>query len=163
MFILDRCQCYTLCSRGPPPTLSLFGQRYVPSVTANSALIDCSSPSLFYPLSHSSSLLPQDPLVFHCGVRRFSAAPIFSQHTAGNKHKVWCVWLVPLLTGFLYEFLFSCQYERFFHSDGVCVATVYAPISYPPQSVLVFKPEQGTLTPHLCTRFTDLLLESKCV
>ena len=47
---------------------------------------------------------------------------------------------------------FSCQYERFFRSDVVCVATVYAPISYPPQPVLVFMPEQGTLTPHLHTQ-----------
>ena len=26
--------------------------------------------------------------MFHCGVRRFAACPVFSQHTAGDKHKV---------------------------------------------------------------------------
>ena len=52
------------------------------------------------------------------------------------------------------NFSSSCQYERFFRSDGVCVATVYAPISYPPQSVLVFNPEQGTLTLRLCTHLS---------
>lgn len=30
----------------------------------------------------------KESLVFHCGVRRFSAAPIFSQHTVGDKQKV---------------------------------------------------------------------------
>ena len=30
----------------------------------------------------------KEPLIFHCGVRRFTAAPIFSQHTVGDKHKV---------------------------------------------------------------------------
>ena len=39
----------------------------------------------------SHSTLPvksKESLVFHCGVRRFSAAPIFSQHTVGDKQKV---------------------------------------------------------------------------
>jgi pre-rRNA-processing protein TSR1 len=64
----------------------------------------------------------KERLVFHCGVRRFSAAPVFSQHTVGDKQK----------------------YERFFPREGVCVATVFAPINYPPQPVLVFKPTFDT-------------------
>ena len=35
------------------------------------------------------------------------------------------------------------QFERFFHPDCVCVATMFAPVGYPPQPVLVFKPQQG--------------------
>lgn len=34
------------------------------------------------------------------------------------------------------------QFERFFPSDGCCVASVYAPIGYPPQPVLVFHHQQ---------------------
>ena len=30
----------------------------------------------------------KERLIFHCGYRRFTAAPTFSQHTAANKHKV---------------------------------------------------------------------------
>lgn len=30
----------------------------------------------------------KDKLIFHIGCRRFSACPVFSQHTNGNKHKV---------------------------------------------------------------------------
>ena len=30
----------------------------------------------------------QDDLIFHVGPRRFSASPVFSQHTQGDKHKV---------------------------------------------------------------------------
>lgn len=30
----------------------------------------------------------KERLVFQCGFRRFSACPIFSQHTNGHKHKV---------------------------------------------------------------------------
>lgn len=30
----------------------------------------------------------KEKLIFQCGFRRFSACPIFSEHTAGSKHKV---------------------------------------------------------------------------
>lgn len=30
----------------------------------------------------------KERLIFHCGYRRFAVCPIFSQHTAANKHKV---------------------------------------------------------------------------
>lgn len=30
----------------------------------------------------------KEKLIFQCGFRRFTASPIFSQHTNGNKHKV---------------------------------------------------------------------------
>lgn len=59
----------------------------------------------------------KEELIFQCGYRRFKACPIFSQHTNGSKHK----------------------YERYFQCEGTIVATIYAPIMFPPCSVLVFK------------------------
>nr|XP_032823593.1 pre-rRNA-processing protein TSR1 homolog isoform X1 [Petromyzon marinus] len=63
----------------------------------------------------------KEELVFHCGFRRLRAKPIFSQHTGGDKHKM----------------------ERYLRSDVPIVATVYAPIMFPPASVLVFKQHPG--------------------
>ncbi|XP_075226411.1 tsr1 ribosome assembly factor isoform X2 [Lycorma delicatula] len=62
----------------------------------------------------------KEQLIFQCGYRRFKASPIFSQHTNGSKHK----------------------YERYFQTEGNVVATVYAPIMFPPCSVLAFQ-EKG--------------------
>ncbi|XP_069674603.1 pre-rRNA-processing protein TSR1 homolog isoform X2 [Periplaneta americana] len=59
----------------------------------------------------------KEQLIFHCGYRRFKACPVFSQHTNGTKHK----------------------YERFFQPEATVVATVFAPIIFPPSPVLVFK------------------------
>lgn len=59
----------------------------------------------------------KERLVFHVGYRRFTACPIFSAHTNGDKHK----------------------YERFLRSDTVSVATMFAPIIFPPVSAVVFK------------------------
>ncbi|XP_057357031.1 pre-rRNA-processing protein TSR1 homolog isoform X2 [Manis pentadactyla] len=56
-------------------------------------------------------------LIFHCGFRRFRASPLFSQHTAADKHK----------------------FQRFLTADVALVVTVYAPITFPPASVLLFK------------------------
>ncbi|XP_033114667.1 pre-rRNA-processing protein TSR1 homolog [Anneissia japonica] len=63
----------------------------------------------------------KDRLIFQTGYRRFTACPIFSQHTVGDKQK----------------------YERFFPIDGVSVASVYAPIIFPPANILVFKELPG--------------------
>ena len=59
-------------------------------------------------------------MIFHVGCRRFSASPIFSAHTNGDKHKL----------------------ERFLRNDCPIVATIYAPITFPPASVLVYKQDQ---------------------
>ncbi|XP_017507080.3 pre-rRNA-processing protein TSR1 homolog isoform X1 [Manis javanica] len=56
-------------------------------------------------------------LIFHCGFRRFRASPLFSQHTVADKHK----------------------FQRFLTADVALVVTVYAPITFPPASVLLFK------------------------
>ncbi|RWS29097.1 pre-rRNA-processing protein TSR1-like protein [Leptotrombidium deliense] len=59
----------------------------------------------------------KETLIFHVGCRRFTASPIYSCHTNGDKHK----------------------YERFLRNDTAVVATIYAPITFPPASVVVFK------------------------
>ncbi|XP_066581384.1 pre-rRNA-processing protein TSR1 homolog isoform X2 [Prorops nasuta] len=58
----------------------------------------------------------KEKLVFQCGFRRFTACPVFSQHTNGSKHK----------------------YERFFQPDTTIVASMYAPITFPPCPVLCY-------------------------
>ncbi|XP_034244688.1 pre-rRNA-processing protein TSR1 homolog [Thrips palmi] len=58
----------------------------------------------------------KEQLVFQVGFRRFKACPIFSQHTNGTKHK----------------------FERYFQPETVVAATVFAPITFPPCSVLAF-------------------------
>ncbi|CAN7989115.1 unnamed protein product [Ixodes hexagonus] len=63
----------------------------------------------------------KERLVFHVGYRRFATCPIFSAHTNGDKHK----------------------YERFLRSDTVSVATMFAPIIFPPVSAVVFKEGPG--------------------
>ncbi|XP_018412653.1 PREDICTED: pre-rRNA-processing protein TSR1 homolog isoform X1 [Nanorana parkeri] len=59
----------------------------------------------------------KEEIIFHCGFRRFRASPLYSQHTSADKQKS----------------------ERFLHSDASVVATLYAPITFPPASVLMFK------------------------
>lgn len=67
--------------------------------------------------SFTEPIKSKERLIFHVGCRRFAASPIFSSHTNGDKHKL----------------------ERFLRSDVSVVATLYAPITFPPASVLVYK------------------------
>jgi len=66
--------------------------------------------------SFDAPVKAKERLIFHVGYRRFSSSTLFSQHTTGNKFKA----------------------ERFLPHSGVTVATVYAPIFFPPSPVLVF-------------------------
>ncbi|EEC13624.1 ribosome biogenesis protein tsr1, putative [Ixodes scapularis] len=72
-------------------------------------------------LGFTEPIKSKERLVFHVGYRRFAACPIFSAHTNGDKHK----------------------YERFQRSDTVSVATMFAPIIFPPVSAVVFKEAPG--------------------
>ncbi|GAB1859733.1 Pre-rRNA-processing protein TSR1 homolog [Camponotus japonicus] len=76
-------------------------------------------------LKHSNNYtLPiksKERLVFQCGFRRFTACPIFSQHTNGSKHK----------------------YERYFHPDNTVVASMYAPVTFSPCPVLCYIENQS--------------------
>ncbi|EFN82312.1 pre-rRNA-processing protein TSR1 homolog [Harpegnathos saltator] len=66
--------------------------------------------------NYTQPIKSKDRLVFQCGFRRFAACPIFSQHTASNKHK----------------------YERYFHPESTVVASMYAPITFPPCPTLCY-------------------------
>jgi len=69
---------------------------------------------------HSTYVDPiksKDNIIIHCGFRRYLGNPLFSDHN-------------PKCDKF--------KYRRFLH-DGTFVATIYAPISFPPQPVLYFK------------------------
>ncbi|XP_069568523.1 pre-rRNA-processing protein TSR1 homolog [Brachyistius frenatus] len=67
--------------------------------------------------SNTEPIKSKEELVFHCGFRRFRASPIFSQHTSADKHKM----------------------ERFLQPDAPTVVSVYAPITFLPAGVLLFK------------------------
>lgn len=107
----------------------------LPSPIPSSPLLS----SLFFSLPFSSAFpfpthLPfsctQEPLIFHCGFRRYQANPVFSEHnTKGDKHK----------------------YEKFMHTQRSLVATVYAPITFPAVPLLVFTPSQLSLHLHAPT------------
>ncbi|XP_065919453.1 pre-rRNA-processing protein TSR1 homolog [Dysidea avara] len=68
-------------------------------------------------LHHTLPIKAKERLIFHTGLRRFTAPVTFSQHTTGDKHKS----------------------ERYFRPNSTIVATVFAPIEYRPSPVLVFK------------------------
>ena len=71
--------------------------------------------------SQDDVIKSKERLIFHMGYRRFTACPIFSQHTNGNKHK----------------------YVRYWLQDDIIVMTIFAPIMFPPANVLVYKGERG--------------------
>merc|ERR1712226_578161 len=74
----------------------------------------------FYLKRHPASdseIKSKDELIFWTPLRTFSARPIFSDHTLGNKHK----------------------FERFFHQDSAVIASVICPITFGPCPVLVFQ------------------------
>uniref|UniRef100_A0A1B0DRB9 Pre-rRNA-processing protein TSR1 homolog n=1 Tax=Phlebotomus papatasi TaxID=29031 RepID=A0A1B0DRB9_PHLPP len=60
----------------------------------------------------------KERLIIQCGYRRFITNPIFSEHTHGNKFK----------------------FEKFFQPNEIVVASFYAPIQYPPATVMCFRP-----------------------
>ncbi|XP_019366530.1 PREDICTED: pre-rRNA-processing protein TSR1 homolog [Gavialis gangeticus] len=71
----------------------------------------------------------KEELIFHCGFRRFRASPLYSQHTSADKHKA----------------------ERFLRPDTALVVTVYAPITFPPALVLLFKQRNNGMHDLLAT------------
>ena len=66
--------------------------------------------------SFTEPIKAKERLIFQTGYRTFLNEPIFSQHTTGSKFKS----------------------ERFLPKEGVCVATVFAPVMFPPAPILVF-------------------------
>ncbi|XP_012277899.1 pre-rRNA-processing protein TSR1 homolog [Orussus abietinus] len=66
--------------------------------------------------NNAEPIKSKERLIFQCGFRRLSSCPIFSQHTNGNKHK----------------------YERYFQPESTVVASMFAPIMFPPCPVLCY-------------------------
>ncbi|XP_040856643.1 pre-rRNA-processing protein TSR1 homolog [Ochotona curzoniae] len=88
----------------------------------------------------------KEELIFHCGFRRFRASPLISQHTAADKHK----------------------FQRFLTADVALVVTVYAPITFPPASVLLFKQKSNGMhnliaTGHLMSVDPDRMVIKRVV
>lgn len=68
-------------------------------------------------MTNTEPIKSKERLIFQCGFRRFTACPVFSQHTNSSKHK----------------------YVRYFQNDDTVVASMYAQIIYPPCQVLCYK------------------------
>jgi len=66
---------------------------------------------------HRLPLKSKSEFIFNVGYRRFYNQPIFSEHSAGNKHKM----------------------LRYFNQGDTVIGSMYAPIMFPPSSVLMFQ------------------------
>ncbi|XP_043708636.1 pre-rRNA-processing protein TSR1 homolog isoform X1 [Telopea speciosissima] len=76
--------------------------------------------------SYSAPIKAKESLIFHVGFRQFIARPIFSSDNMNSdKHKM----------------------ERFLHAGRFSIASVYAPISFPPLPLIVLKCGQGEASP----------------
>eukprot|EP01121_Diplochlamys_sp_Union-15-3_P016487 TRINITY_DN5610_c0_g1_i1.p1 TRINITY_DN5610_c0_g1~~TRINITY_DN5610_c0_g1_i1.p1 ORF type:complete len:221 (+),score=29.84 TRINITY_DN5610_c0_g1_i1:349-1011(+) len=68
--------------------------------------------------SYTEAIKSKEELIFHVGFRRYLAKPLFSDNSRSAKHKL----------------------EKYFHSTSRgAVASVIAPITYPPAPLVVFK------------------------
>ncbi|KAG9440983.1 hypothetical protein H6P81_016837 [Aristolochia fimbriata] len=72
--------------------------------------------------SYETPIKSKEDLIFNVGFRRFCVRPIFStDNINSDKHKM----------------------ERFLHAGRFSIASVYAPISFPPLPLIVLKSEHG--------------------
>ncbi|CAN6340232.1 unnamed protein product [Urochloa humidicola] len=72
--------------------------------------------------SYEAPIKSKEPLIFNVGFRQFTARPLFSSDNINcNKHKM----------------------ERFLHHGRFSVASVYAPICFPPLPLIVLKNRDG--------------------
>jgi pre-rRNA-processing protein TSR1 len=68
--------------------------------------------------SYQEPIRAKDELTFICGFRQMVTRPIYSEYSPNaDKHK----------------------FERFFHTKRTSVASIYGPIMFPPQPVLIFR------------------------
>ncbi|POM77564.1 Pre-rRNA-processing protein TSR1 [Phytophthora palmivora] len=66
------------------------------------------------------TLKSKEELSFHCGFRRFSGKPVFSDQSLKSDQHL---------------------FQRFLPQSGWSVATVYGPVTFQPASLLLFKPD----------------------
>uniref|UniRef100_A0A8C0H9C4 Pre-rRNA-processing protein TSR1 homolog n=1 Tax=Chelonoidis abingdonii TaxID=106734 RepID=A0A8C0H9C4_CHEAB len=82
-------------------------------------------------LGNNETVKAKEELIFHCGFRHFRASPLYSQHSSADKHKL----------------------ERLLQPDAALVVTVYAPITFTPASVLLFKQRSNGMHDLIATGF----------
>ncbi|TMW60731.1 hypothetical protein Poli38472_000773 [Pythium oligandrum] len=70
-------------------------------------------------------LKSKEPVVFHCGFRRYAGRPVFSDQSLKSDQHL---------------------FQRFLPQGGWSVASVYAPVTFQPASVLIFR--ENTMVPH---------------
>lgn len=68
--------------------------------------------------SFTEPLKSKEPVVFHCGFRRYGGKPVYSDQSLKSDQHL---------------------FQRFFPQTGWAVASVYAPVTYQPASVLMFR------------------------
>jgi len=74
--------------------------------------------------SYVEPVQSKEPLVFHCGFRRYLTFPLFSENSMrSDKHK----------------------YEKFLQGGRNSSATIFGPITFPTVPLLVFKPDTNQL------------------
>ena len=79
-------------------------------------------------LNYDDMVKTAEPLLFHVGFRRFSGSALFTEDTRGStKYKM----------------------EKILHPERGCIATVFAPVTFPHQPVMMWKLDEHGV-PHLC-------------
>ncbi|KAK9269852.1 hypothetical protein L1049_025425 [Liquidambar formosana] len=76
--------------------------------------------------TYSAPIKAKEELVFHVGFRQFVARPIFSSDNINSDKQ---------------------KMERFLHAGRFSVASIYAPISFPPLPLIVLKNVEGVAAP----------------
>lgn len=94
----------------------------------------------------SEPIKSKERLIYHVGYRRYAASAIFSEHTNGSKHK----------------------FVKFMNVEGATVATMYAPIIFPPAAVVVFKEQADgnhrlVATGYVLSVNPDRIITKRCV
>ncbi|XP_021902553.1 pre-rRNA-processing protein TSR1 homolog [Carica papaya] len=75
---------------------------------------------------YDAPIKTKEELIFHVGFRQFVARPVFStDNINSDKHKM----------------------ERFLHAGRFCMASIYAPISFPPVPLIALKRVEGAVAP----------------
>ncbi|KAI8049241.1 hypothetical protein BDF22DRAFT_700154 [Syncephalis plumigaleata] len=91
---------------------------------------------------YTEPIRSKDPLVLHCGFRRFRVQPLYSQNTPGGKG-----------TNHVHK------YERFLRMDQTSVATVFAPIQFGQMPITLYKESPNTNEPILVATGTFMNAE----
>ncbi|KAI9205299.1 uncharacterized protein BJ171DRAFT_441509 [Polychytrium aggregatum] len=73
---------------------------------------------------NTDAVKSKDPVVIHCGLRRFVVSPIYSSASRNSTNNVQ-------------------KFERYLQPGSISIGTVFAPIQFGPAPLLMFKYEEG--------------------